>query len=70
MGGLTPLFIKLNNNYYNIRFIMKIEQAPVIGIEITMCDGEMVRTDEYQNASSLVRKIDRLAIHGSSDVKT
>ena len=62
------LFIKLNGHYYNINYIMKIEDAPA-GLEVSMCDGEMVRVDEYKNASSLVRKIDKLVMTGRSDVK-
>lgn len=70
MTGGKPMFVKLNDNYYNIRYIMKVEQAQVYGVEVTMCDGEMVRTDQYQNASSLIRHIDKIAMTGRSDIKT
>ena len=61
-----PIFVKINNNYYNIHYILKIDDAPM-GVEVSMCDGEMVRTDDFQNASSLVRKIDQLRQANQSD---
>lgn len=65
-----PIFIKLNDNYYNIHYILKVEDAPQ-GVEVSMCDGEMVRVkgNDFQNASSLVRKIDKLRHKRSSDTQ-
>ena len=63
-----PTFIKLDERWYNIQYILKIEGTEGdFGVLVTMCDGESVTTDQYQSPNSLVRAIDRLKTSGISD---